>query len=164
MFPHLDQVATRIDRTTDFWHQRASAMSYDGPYRDAVVRSALALQLLISRSSGAIAAATMMALPERIGGSANYDDRYQWVRDASFVLDAFIGIGFQAQAHASFTALQRATKRTHPRMQPMFRLDGDPRLPDETLDLRGYRESRPVRIGNGATGQLQLGTSVICST
>ena len=157
VFPHLDQVATRIDRTTDFWHQRASAMSYDGPYRDVVVRSALALQLLISQSSGAIAAAATMALPERIGGSANYDYRYQWIRDASFILDAFIGIGFQAQAHASFTALQRATNRTHPRMQPMFRLDGDPRLPDETLDLRGYRDSRPVRIGNGAAGQLQLG-------
>ena len=158
VFPRLDQVATRIDRTADFWQQRASAMSYDGPYRDAVVRSALALQLLISRSSGAIAAAATMALPERIGGSANYDYRYQWVRDASFILDAFIGIGFQAQAHASFTALQRATNRTHPRMQPMFRLDGDPRLPDETLDLRGCRDSRPVRIGNGAAGQLQLGT------
>ncbi|MBW3603495.1 MAG: glycoside hydrolase family 15 protein [Actinobacteria bacterium] len=157
VFPHLDQIGTRIGRTADFWRQRASAMRYDGPYRDAVVRSGLALQLLISQSSGAIAAAATMALPERIGGSANFDYRYQWVRDASFILDAFMGIGFQAQAHASFTALQRATNRTHPRLQPMFRLDGDPRLPDETLDLRGYRDSRPVRIGNGAAGQLQLG-------
>lgn len=69
-----------------------------------------------------------------------------------------MGIGFQAQAHASFTALQRAMNRTHPRLQPMFRLDGDPRLPDEALDLRGLRDSRPVRIGNGVAGQLQLGT------
>jgi GH15 family glucan-1,4-alpha-glucosidase len=57
VFPHLEQVATRVDRTADFWRQRASAMRYDGPYRDAVVRSGLALQLLISQGSGAIAAA-----------------------------------------------------------------------------------------------------------
>ncbi|HEX6257673.1 MAG TPA: glycoside hydrolase family 15 protein [Euzebyales bacterium] len=158
VFPHLDQVVTRIGRTAEFWRQRASAMRYDGPYRDAVVRSGLALQLLIAQSSGAIAAAVTMGLPERLGGTANFDYRYQWVRDASFILDAFIGLGFQAQAHASFTALQRATNHTHPRLQPMFRLDGSPRLPDRTLDLRGYRDSRPVLVGNGAAGQLQLGT------
>lgn len=157
VFPLLEQVITRIERTAGFWRQRASAMRYEGPYREAVVRSGLALQLLISQESGAIAAAPTMGLPERIGGSANFDYRYQWVRDASFMLDAFMGLGFQAQAHASFAALQRATNRTHPRLQPMFRLDGSPRLPDETLELRGYRNSRPVRIGNDAADQLQLG-------
>lgn len=157
VFPHLEQVDLRVDRTADFWAQRASAIAYEGPWREAVVRSGLALQLLVTQRSGGIAAAATMGLPERIGGSANFDYRYQWVRDASFVLDACMGLGMQAQAHASFAALQRAVQHTHPRPQPMYRLDGGPRLPDETLDLRGYRDSRPVRVGNGAAGQLQLG-------
>ncbi len=157
VFPHLDQVARRVDGTADFWRQRAASVGYQGRWRDAVVRSALALQLLIQQRSGAIAAAVTMGLPERIGGSANYDYRFQWVRDASFILDAFVGVGLQAQAHASFTALQRATQHTHPRLQPMYRLDGGARLPDAELDVPGYRGSRPVRIGNGAVGQLQLG-------
>jgi GH15 family glucan-1,4-alpha-glucosidase len=157
VFPHLDQVTRRLDGTADFWSQRAASVRYEGRWRDAVVRSALALQLMIQQRSGGIAAAVTMGLPERVGGSANYDYRFQWVRDASFILDAFVGIGLQAQAHASFTALQHATRHTHPRLQPMYRLDGSPRLPDQQLDVRGYRDSRPVRVGNGAAGQLQLG-------
>lgn len=157
VFPHLDQVARRVDGTAAFWRQRAASVSYDGRWRDPVVRSALALQLMIQQPSGGIAAAVTMGLPEQIGGSANFDYRFQWVRDASFILDAFVGVGLQAQAHASFMALQRATQHTHPRLQPMYRLDGNPRLPDAALDVPGYRRSRPVRIGNGAAGQLQLG-------
>lgn len=128
VFPHLGQADARLDRTVRYWTQRAQAIEYDGPWREAVVRSGLTLQLLIQDSTGAIAAAATTSLPERIGGSANFDYRFQWVRDASFALDAFTGLGLQAQAHASFSALQRATRTTHPRLQPMYRLDGDPRM------------------------------------
>ena len=164
VFPRLDQVATRIGRTPDFWRQRASAMSYDGPYRDAVVRSGLALQLLISQSSGAIAAAATMALPERIGGSANYDYRYRWVRDASFILDAFMGIGLQAQAHASFTALH--VRRTG-RIPGSSRCSASTAIPGcPTRRWICAATATPDRCGS-ATAQpvsCSSATSVTCST
>jgi hypothetical protein len=131
--------------------------SYDGPWTDAVRRSALALDLLADDGTGAIAAAATMGLPERIGGARNYDCRYAWLRDANLTLEAMLALGCRDQVHVSLGWMLRTIRRTQPRLRPMYRLDGDPALPVERLDLAGYRGSRPVVLGNSARDQLQLG-------
>jgi GH15 family glucan-1,4-alpha-glucosidase len=156
-FPTKDEVDARVDATWAAWQRWADRCVYGGPWADAVLRSALALKLLISAPAGSIAAAATTSLPEQIGGDRNYDYRYAWVRDSSFTLDALIRLGFREQAHASFASLLRAANRTHPRLRPFYSLGGEVPAGVEELDLEGYRGSRPVRRGNGATEQLQLG-------
>jgi GH15 family glucan-1,4-alpha-glucosidase len=146
-----------LDGTIDRWRRWVAGVDYDGPWSDAVTRSALALDLLADDESGAIAAAATMGLPERIGGGRNFDYRYAWLRDANLTLEAMLNLGLRDQVHVSLGWLLRTVRRTHPRLRPMYQLDGAVRLPDQTLPLDGYRHSRPVLFGNGAQDQLQLG-------
>jgi GH15 family glucan-1,4-alpha-glucosidase len=148
----------RLDDTIDRWRRWAAGCRYDGPWREAVCRSALALDLLVDARTGAIAAAATMGLPERIGGSRNYDYRYAWMRDANLTLEAMLNLGLGEQVHASLAWMLATIRSTHPRLQPMYRLTGSPRVPDRTLDQPGYRHSRPVTLGNDARNQLQLGS------
>ncbi len=147
----------RLAHTVDFWRRWARITSYDGPWREAVVRSALALELLVYAPTGATVAAPTSSLPEAIGGSRNWDYRYSWLRDTAFTLEAMLRIGYRDQVHSSLAWLLQTIRRTHPRLSVFYHLDGEP--PGETveLNLEGYRRSRPVRYGNGAAGQLQLG-------
>jgi GH15 family glucan-1,4-alpha-glucosidase len=122
------------------------------------LRSALALRLLFATQTGAIAAAPTTSLPEQIGGSKNWDYRFAWVRDSAFTLDALARLGYSELVHASFTWLSRAGREASPRIPVLYRLDAT--IPDEQeteVDVPGYRDSRPVRVGNAAAGQLQLG-------
>jgi GH15 family glucan-1,4-alpha-glucosidase len=157
--PPRAEVEARLQGTRDAWRRwlGTGADAYDGPWRPAVERSALALKLLVHAPSGAMAAAATSGLPERIGGDRNYDYRFAWIRDASFALDALSRLGFRDQVHASLSWLLGATEQTHPRLAPLYELDG--RVPRGTreLPLDGYRGSRPVQLGNGASTQLQLG-------
>jgi GH15 family glucan-1,4-alpha-glucosidase len=152
-----EHLLASLDATCERWRRWVAGVEYDGPWADAVRRSALALDLLADDESGAIAAAATMGLPERIGGQRNYDYRYAWLRDANLTLEAMLALGSRDQVHVSLGWLLRTIRRTHPRLRPMYRLDGDPRLPVETLSLDGYRGSRPVVVGNSAQDQLQLG-------
>ena len=155
--PTREEVERRLGWTIQDWRRVAGACSYEGPWADPVRRSALALHLLIDRRRGMLVGAPTTSLPERIGGNRNYDYRYGWVRDCSFALDALMALGYRAQAHATLDWLLDATSRTHPRLQPLYGLDGNPRAPESELPLRGYRDSTPVRAGNGAHDQRQLG-------
>jgi GH15 family glucan-1,4-alpha-glucosidase len=156
VFPARDQVEGRLAATTAFWRSWAAQRVYDGQWRDAVIRSALALKLLFHAPSGAIAAAATASLPEEIGGERNWDYRFCWVRDSAFTLDALLHLGCPGEAEAFFWWLLHASQLTHPRLQVLYRLDGGERAPERTLGLDGYRGSRPVRVGNDAAAQTQL--------
>ena len=158
VFPPRRDVETRLDATTAFWGDWSAHLRYAGPWHPAVVRSALALKLLVFAPSGAIAAAATTSLPEGIGGERNWDYRYCWIRDSSFTLEALLQLGCHAEATSFFWWFMHATRLTLPRLQVFYRLDGGTYAPERTLPLDGYRRSRPVRIGNGAAGQVQLDT------
>jgi GH15 family glucan-1,4-alpha-glucosidase len=156
--PARADVESRIDTTAAFWRDWSAGLTYDGPWREAVVRSALTLKLLVFAPSGAIAAAPTTSLPEAIGGDRNWDYRFSWIRDSSFTLEALLQLGRHLEATSFFWWFMHATRLMRPRLQPFYRLDGGAFAPESTLPLAGYRDSRPVRIGNGAVEQLQLDT------
>jgi GH15 family glucan-1,4-alpha-glucosidase len=158
VFPEVGDAATRqIDDTILFWRQWAATLTYDGPYRDMVLRSALTLKLLTYAPTGAIVAAPTTSLPEKVGGIRNWDYRYCWLRDASFTVAALDDCGFEAEGGAFVGWLLYATQLTHPHLQILYDVFGESRLPERTLaHLEGYRGSAPVRIGNDARKQFQL--------
>lgn len=158
VIPPLGDVARcRLQRSVAWWQAWATRSTYTGPYREAVVRSALALKLMVFAPSGAIVAAPTTSLPEKAGGTRNWDYRYCWLRDASFIVRALLDLGYDEEARAYVHWLLHATRLTWPRLQVLYDVYGRTRLPERELaHLAGHAESRPVRIGNDAQGQLQL--------
>src|SRR3954447_17512049 len=157
--PHRDHVEARLDATRRVWERWLGFWAYDGPWEEEVARSALMLKLLVYAPNGSIAAAPTTSLPEVLGGDKNSDYRYSWVRDSAFTLDALMRLGIPEQVQESFGCLLRAVRPTAPDLHPFYDLDGGVAKRSETLDhLRGYRDSRPVRYGNAARTQLQLGS------
>jgi GH15 family glucan-1,4-alpha-glucosidase len=154
--PTRADVAARLDETAKTWRTLVEPLQPTGRWHDAVVRSALALQLLVYAPTGAIVAAATTSLPESIGGARNWDYRFCWVRDSAFVLGAFMKLEMFAQADAFFWWLMQASQRTHPELRVLYRVDGAEDPGERSVGLPGYRGSAPVRVGNGASGQLQL--------
>ncbi|HXA15767.1 MAG TPA: glycoside hydrolase family 15 protein [Thermoanaerobaculia bacterium] len=156
VLPSLD-AASEIERTISFWRTWSSQLTYDGPYRDLVLRSVLVLKLLTYAPTGAIIAAPTTSLPEFIGGVRNWDYRYCWLRDASWTVSALYDCGFSNEGAAFLDWLLYSTRLTHPHLQMLYDVFGEAQVPEKTLDhLDGYRGSRPVRIGNDARSQFQL--------
>ena len=156
VFPGRDELLARLDATRGAWRRWSESHTYRGPFSDAVLRSGLALKLLVFAPSGAIAGAATTSLPEDIGGVRNWDYRYSWIRDSAFTLGALLVLGYPVEAEAYFWWLMSASQLTEPRLQVLYRLSGDPEARERTLDLSGYRGSRPVRAGNAAVEQTQL--------
>jgi GH15 family glucan-1,4-alpha-glucosidase len=150
-------VAAKLRGTEEFWREWAARCTYDGPYRDAVVRSALVLKALTNGPTGAIVAAATTSLPEEVGGERNWDYRYTWLRDSALTLNALFALGYRDEAHEYMSWLKRTTAGRAKDLQIMYGVGGERFLPEVELDhLEGYRGSRPVRIGNGAYRQFQL--------
>ena len=146
-----------ITRSVAWWQTWASRLRYDGPRRDMVIRSALALKLLVYAPSGAVVAAPTTSLPERIGGDLNWDYRFCWLRDAAFTVRALLALGCAPEATAFVDWLLHATRLTQPELRILYDVYGNPPSEERTLDkFTGYQGSRPVRIGNAAARQLQL--------
>ncbi len=154
-----DEVHARLEETRATWAAWADRCTYDGPYREQVVRSALVLKALTNGPTGSIVAAATTSLPEEIGGERNWDYRFSWLRDAALTLNALFATGYTDEAHAYMAWLRRTTAGRASELQIMYGVGGERLLPEVELDwLEGYRGSRPVRIGNGAAQQFQLDT------
>src|SRR6059058_5558398 len=150
-------VTEKLSRTINWWQHWAARARYDGPYRKQVIRSALLLALLSYAPSGALVAAPSTSLPERIGGDLNWDYRFAWLRDASFTVHALFGLGYKDDAEAFVDWLLHATRLTRPELRVVYDVFGErPPSEHELAHLHGYASSRPVRIGNAASEQLQL--------
>ena len=149
-------VEQRLAHTIGFWQRWSGERQYAGPWREAVLRSALVLKQLIFSPSGASVAAPTTSLPEWIGGARNWDYRFCWIRDSNFLIDALLQLGCYDEAHSLFWWFMQATALTEPTLHVLYRLDGGLGATEGELPLDGYRGSRPVRIGNGAVDQLQL--------
>jgi GH15 family glucan-1,4-alpha-glucosidase len=153
--PGPQAIASRLDDTIRFWEQWSDARTYDGPWADLVLRSALVLKMMIFAPSGAAVAAPTTSLPEEIGGARNWDYRFCWIRDSNFMISALMRIGCHAEARSLFWWFMQATALTEPEVHVLYRLDGGLGIDERTMALAGYRDSRPVRVGNGALAQVQ---------
>jgi GH15 family glucan-1,4-alpha-glucosidase len=154
-----DEVEQCFQSTVDYWREWMSQSNYEGRWREMIDRSALLLKLLTSQKHGSLVAAPTFGLPEQIGGERNWDYRYTWLRDSSFTLYAFMRIGFTGEAEGFRQWLRQRLNFEAEKgpLQVLYAIDGRPTTPEQSLPhLRGYRDSKPVRIGNAAYQQLQL--------
>ncbi|MFD4693079.1 glycoside hydrolase family 15 protein [Streptomyces sp. NPDC058463] len=151
----------QFEEVSQFWRHWLRKSRYRGRWPELVHRSAITLKLLTYAPTGALIAAATMGLPEQVGGERNWDYRFTWVRDGALSVRAMLELGFVEEAtafvHWLVDRLQEREGTPGEPLQTMYRIDGDPDLPEESLDhFEGYRGSAPVRIGNGAADQLQL--------
>jgi GH15 family glucan-1,4-alpha-glucosidase len=150
----------RMNETIEFWREWLSHCTYKGRWRETVLRSALTLKLLTHHPTGAIVASPTCSLPEEIGGVRNWDYRYTWIRDAAFTVFSLVRLGFPDEATAFIEWLAKRIHEASGAQGPlntMYSIDGASDLREFTIDsLAGYRDSRPVRVGNAASSQLQL--------
>jgi GH15 family glucan-1,4-alpha-glucosidase len=155
--PRAIHVDHALEETQQYWEEWAATCNYQGPHRDMVERSLITLKALTYRPTGGIVAAITTSLPEQLGGPRNWDYRYCWLRDATFTLNAFMHGGYYEEAKAWQQWLLRAIAGSPDQVQIMYGIAGERYLPERELTwLSGYEDSKPVRIGNAASEQLQL--------
>jgi GH15 family glucan-1,4-alpha-glucosidase len=146
-----------LEETEKFWAGWAGQCRVTGKWRRQIMRSLITLKSLSYAPTGGIVAAITTSLPEKIGGTRNWDYRYCWLRDATFTLLAFLNSGYVEEARVWQLWLIRAVAGAPEQLQTMYSVTGEKRLDEITLGhLPGYRNSKPVRIGNAAAQQLQL--------
>jgi GH15 family glucan-1,4-alpha-glucosidase len=151
----LDSLAA-CNHARRWWRAWVDRCTYDGEWRDDMIRSLITLKALTYDPSGAVCAAATISLPESLGGARNWDYRYSWVRDATFTLQAFLLSGYAEEAAAWVRWLRRAVAGSPGEQQIMYGVGGERRLTEIELDaLPGYQGSKPVRIGNQPSTQFQ---------
>jgi GH15 family glucan-1,4-alpha-glucosidase len=154
--PPIDPFAA-LEHTETFWRRWSDRCPQVGPWKDAVKRSLITLKALTYAPTGGIVAAATTSLPERLGGARNWDYRFCWLRDATFTLLAFMNVGYYDEARAWRDWLIRAVAGSPGQVQIMYGVGGERQLPELILPwLPGYENSKPVRIGNAASQQLQI--------
>jgi GH15 family glucan-1,4-alpha-glucosidase len=156
--PALDpgELDGRLQETVEWWRCWRERMRRDGTGEAAIVRSALTLKALTYAPTGAIVAAPTTSLPEVLGGERNWDYRYSWVRDSALTAHALSELGCEREARRFRHFIVRSSAGHAEDLQILFGVGGERRIAEEEVDLAGYHGSRPVRVGNGAAGQLQL--------
>ena len=147
----------KLQQTQRYWQELVAGMNYEGMWREPVVRSFLLLHLMMYRGTGAIVAAPTTSLPETLGGSRNWDYRYSWLRDTSFTVDILYRLGDVYGADRYIQWLLEQCQLSKRRTRIVYGITQTSSLKEQVLDhLRGYEDSRPVRIGNGAAEHLQM--------
>lgn len=147
-----------LRETERLWREWARLCRYQGKYREAVVRSLISLKALTYEPTGGCVAAATTSLPENIGGDRNWDYRYAWIRDSAITIDAFVPLGYLEEARAWRDWLLRMLAGAPERLQIMYTASGRSRIDEYVATwLSGYEASSPVRIGNAAYTQFQLG-------
>jgi GH15 family glucan-1,4-alpha-glucosidase len=155
--PPVEDADSALARTEAYWREWSGRCTYDGEYRDAVLTSLIALKAMTDETTGAIVAAPTTSLPEDLGGMRNWDYRYCWLRDSVLTLNALLFGGYTEEALAFRDFAFRAGTGDPAKLQIMYGVGGERRLDEFELDwLPGYEGSRPVRVGNAASGQFQL--------
>jgi GH15 family glucan-1,4-alpha-glucosidase len=148
---------TALREAEDYWTTWVGRCTYDGEWRDAVVRSLITLHALTFQPTAGMVAAVTTSLPEALGGRRNWDYRYCWLRDATMTLNALLSSGYDEEARRWREWLLRALGGDPHRLRIMYGIAGERRIPEQDLDwLPGYENSRPVRVGNQASEQFQL--------
>ena len=155
--PPVEDADSALARTDAFWREWSGRCTYVGEYRDAVLTSLIALKTMTDETTGAIVAAPTTSLPEDLGGMRNWDYRYCWLRDSVLTLNALLLGGYTEEALAFRDFAFRTGTGDPEKLQIMYGVGGERRLDEFELDwLPGYEGSRPVRVGNAASGQFQL--------
>ena len=155
--PPVEDADAALARTEASWREWSDRCTYEGEFRDEVLRSLIALKAMTHEVTGAVVAAPTTSLPEDIGGVRNWDYRYCWLRDSSLTLTALFGGGYTEEALAFRNFVLRAATGDPSEIQIMYGVGGERRLTEFEVDnLPGYEGSRPVRIGNAASEQFQL--------
>lgn len=155
--PTIDELDDRLEETVDWWQNWSGQFAYRGPYADQAKRSAIVLKGLSNAPTGAIAAAATTSLPETPGGERNWDYRFSWIRDSYFSVRSLNELGFRGEADGFRRFIERSCAGSAEELQILYGIGGERRLHEFTVDsLAGYRDARPVRIGNAAETQLQL--------
>jgi GH15 family glucan-1,4-alpha-glucosidase len=153
----VEAAGEALQDTIRYWREWSGRYRFRGPRRDAVIRSALAIELLSFAPTGAVVAAPTTSLPERLGGSRNYDYRYAWIRDASMAMATLSVLGDFAGAERYLSWLAHLDSATEMPLQVLYRVDGGTHVEQHSRsDLAGYCDSRPVLFGNHAFGQRQI--------
>lgn len=148
----------KLQETEDGWNDWSQRCEYNGPYREAVMRSLITLKALTYEPTGGCIAAVTTSLPEELGGKKNWDYRYAWIRDSAFTVDALVEVGYHEEALAWRDWLLRMLAGDPSKLQIAYSVTGDRHLQEWEADwLDGYEGSTPVRIGNAAYKQFQLG-------
>ena len=155
--PLVEDADSALARTESWWRRWSDRCRYEGPYRDQVMTSLIAIKAMTSAETGAVIAAPTTSLPEDIGGVRNWDYRYCWLRDSVLALEALLAMGYTDEALAFRDFLLRVGTGDPETIQIMYGVGGERRLTEfELPHLPGYEGSQPVRVGNAASEQFQL--------